>query len=213
MKNILFYGDSNTWGYNPETDGRFPFTVRFTGRLASAFPEDRMLEAGLNGRNTAYDDDLEPWRNGAAFLPATLKTQDPLDLVVFMLGTNDLKFRYNRSVEEITDGMAQLVRIVQDHTLWHARSNPEILLLAPPPLRAEGIALSRMSNQFDNSSVERSKMLAKSYADLAAAYRCHFLDAGQIGEMGSLDGVHMSAQNHADLAKCLTARLRMLWNA
>ena len=34
MKNILFFGDSNTYGYKPDKSGRYDYDVRWTGRIA-----------------------------------------------------------------------------------------------------------------------------------------------------------------------------------
>ena len=34
MKTVVCFGDSNTWGFDPETKERFPLDVRWTGVLA-----------------------------------------------------------------------------------------------------------------------------------------------------------------------------------
>jgi lysophospholipase L1-like esterase len=92
MKAILCYGDSNTWGYDPVTKGRFPRDMRWTGVLRQSLGDDYLvIEEGLNGRTTVWDDPIEGYKNGAAYLVPCLTTHRPLDLVIIMLGTNDLK--------------------------------------------------------------------------------------------------------------------------
>src|SRR5215510_7647193 len=92
MKRILCYGDSNTWGYNPVTQDRFDTHERWTGSLQQALGSNCVvIEEGLNGRTTVWDDPIEGYKNGAAYLIPCLTTHRPLDLVIIMLGTNDLK--------------------------------------------------------------------------------------------------------------------------
>ena len=53
MYRILCYGDSNTWGYIPLTEKRYPPEVRWTGRLQRLLgPDYQVLEDGLSGRTT-----------------------------------------------------------------------------------------------------------------------------------------------------------------
>ena len=117
MKSILCYGDSNTWGCIPlpglDPASRFPPATRWPGVLRRELGDGYwIVEAGLNGRTTVWDDPLEPHRNGRKLLLPTLLTHQPLDLVIIMLGTNDLKHRLNASAAEIAEGAGMLVDIV-----------------------------------------------------------------------------------------------------
>ena len=113
MKRILAYGDSNTWGFDPVTWGsvpmtleRYPEDIRWTGLLQKALGKDALvLEEGLCGRTTAFDDEECDGRNGLMALPAILKANQPLDAAVIMLGTNDCKSAFNASSKEITAGL------------------------------------------------------------------------------------------------------------
>ena len=108
MKSILCYGDSNTWGYDPQTRSRFPHDVRWTGVLASSLGTGyRVVEEGLNGRTTRWDDPIEAGRNGLTFLQPCLESHLPLDLVIVMLGTNDLKQRFGLSASDIAQSAAE----------------------------------------------------------------------------------------------------------
>lgn len=93
MRHILCYGDSNTWGYTPGTGERHAPDVRWTGVLRRLLGEGwEVLEEGMNGRTTVFDNPMSQGRNGSAYLLTCLETHKPLDLVILMLGTNDLRF-------------------------------------------------------------------------------------------------------------------------
>ena len=129
MKNILCYGDSNTWGCIPfEGAGparRFPPDMRWPGVLQRELGDGYwVVEAGLNARTTVWDDPLEPHRNGRELLLPTLLTHQPLDLVIIMLGTNDLKHRINASAAEIAEGAGMLADIVAAQQLRPRRWRP-----------------------------------------------------------------------------------------
>ena len=205
MKNILCYGDSNTWGYDAETALRFPPEVRWTGRLQALLPPDcHVTECGLNGRTTAYDDGFDGWCCGSRYLPVTLKTHDPVDLVVLVLGTNDLQYRLGLAPGEVARGMEKLVQIVRSPGLWGLRSAPKALVVAPMLLCGETLGTtSPFGESFSPRSVERSRRLGGAYGELCRRLNCPFVDAGALGAVGSRDGVHMSRSDHRRLAELL----------
>src|SRR5437867_8271019 len=113
MRSVLCYGDSNTWGCvpldGPEPPRRFAPDERWPGVLRRELGDGWwVVEEGLSGRTTVWDDGLEPFRNGRAFLLPTLLSHQPLDVVVVMLGTNDLKRRFGVSAREIAEGAGLL---------------------------------------------------------------------------------------------------------
>lgn len=115
MKQILCFGDSNTWGYDGESGERLPFTVRWTGRLQKAYEgkDVRIIEEGLCGRTTVFEDPFRQGRRGTALLPTLLETHHPVDLVVLMLGTNDCKTIFGASAEVIGRGIQCLLDQIQ----------------------------------------------------------------------------------------------------
>jgi len=99
MKTIMCYGDSNTWGCIPLTGQqpprRYGPAQRWPGVLRRELGDGHwIVEEGLNGRTTVWDDPLEPFRSGKELLAPCLMTHEPIDLVIVMLGTNDLKRRF-----------------------------------------------------------------------------------------------------------------------
>jgi lysophospholipase L1-like esterase len=147
-KRVMAFGDSITWGWKPVVEGvpsdRFPASVRWPGAMQSALGDGYVvIEEGLNARTTDVADPTLPLITGAgldgsAYLPAALASQEPLDAVVIMLGTNDLKAQFNRTPERIAEGAANWSRIVKNihGGVGTTYRSPKALLVAPPPLGA-----------------------------------------------------------------------------
>ena len=104
MKRLLCYGDSNTWGTIPGTwGGRYDENIRWTKRLAKILGgEFEVIEEGFRGRNIAQDDEKFPRgnRNGALFFSQCVLTHDPVDYLILMLGTNNLKLEFDYDAEK-----------------------------------------------------------------------------------------------------------------
>ena len=162
MKRILCYGDSNTWGHNPEPDGenfRYGDDVRWTGILQKCLEgRAKIIEEGLCGRSVMFDDPTSPDRNGRKFLGCSLQSHQPLDLVVFMLGTNDIRHIFTPSVKEIAAGMVNLVKMARNPDTYWVGERPEVLVIVPAPVRDE-IASSDFYGKYDEDSVSKSKAL------------------------------------------------------
>ena len=135
MKTVLCFGDSNTWGYDPLTRERFDRDIRWPGVLRNELGEDYLvLEEGLNGRTTIWGDPIDgAHKNGSRYLLPCLESHAPLDLVVIMLGTNDLKRRFGVPAEDIARGAARLVGIARQSMCGPRCDAPQVLLVAPPP--------------------------------------------------------------------------------
>ena len=111
MTTVLCYGDSNTFGYVPETGLRYPKEVRYTGRLQQLLGEGyTVIEEGCNGRTTIYDDPIDGWKNGRDYLKPCLHSHRPVDIVTMMLGSNDLKTTFHLTADRIAAGVEVLVK-------------------------------------------------------------------------------------------------------
>jgi lysophospholipase L1-like esterase len=206
MKRILCYGDSNTWGYNPVTGGRFDKYERWTGQLSRALGGDyEIIEEGLNGRTTVWDDPLEGYRNGYDYLIPCLESHKPLDLVVIALGVNDLKMRFSLSAYDIAEGVRVLAQVVQKSDAGMRDSAPQVLLLSPPPLGK----LSAYAEMFEGAE-EKSRRLAGHYARVAAELGCSCFDASTVIVASDLDGVHFEQDEHARLGQAVAGKVREL---
>lgn len=195
MKRVLCYGDSNTWGYDPSTRDRYPADVRWTGVLQRALGDGYwVIEEGLNGRTTVWDDPIKGYRNGKTYLIPCLASQRPLDLVIIMLGTNDLKMRFSVPAYDIANSAGVLVDVVRASGAGYDGQSPPVLLIAPPPTTT----LSDFADTLAGAG-SKSARFSEQYGRVAQERGCHFLDAGQVIVSSQLDGVHFEAAEHAKL--------------
>lgn len=204
---ILCYGDSNTWGQIPGSEGRYGRGVRWTGVLASELGSGyQVIEEGLCGRTTLWDDPIEGYKNGREYLIPCLETHTPIDLVVLMLGTNDLKLRFSVPAYDIASSIAVLVEIIQKSMTGKSSQPPQVLIIAPPPL---GL-LSEYADMFEQGTA-KSKKLGAHYRRVAEECHCAFLDAGQLIVSSDLDGVHFEADQHSRLGKAVAGKVQAIF--
>ncbi|MBD8555670.1 SGNH/GDSL hydrolase family protein [Rhizobium sp. CFBP 8762] len=210
-KTIVCYGDSLTWGFDAATPGgRHSLRDRWPKVLADALGSDvDVIVEGLNGRTTAYDDYLAPCdRNGARILSTVLHSHSPLDLIIIMLGTNDLKPVVAGTAFAACQGMERLVEIIRHHPWTDGNApKPEILIVAPPVICET--ANAQFAAMFAGG-VEQSALLAPLYADLADELQCGFFDAGSVARTTSLDGVHLDAANTVAIGRGLEPMARLM---
>jgi lysophospholipase L1-like esterase len=206
VKTILCYGDSNTWGCIPDDSDepaqRFGPSERWPGVLRHTLGDGYgVVEEGLNGRTTIWDDPLEPYRNGREFLMPCLLSHHPLDLVVVLLGTNDLA-RSDVTARDIAAGAGMLVDDIVGSGCGHDGGSPRVLLICPPPL-------GRLGDEFRDAT-EKALELAPHYAAVADARSCAFLDAGAHITSSDVDGIHLEADQHERLGRVVAERAREL---
>ena len=202
MKTVLCFGDSNTWGYSPLDGSRHPHDVRWTGVLQRLLGSDYLvIEEGLNGRTNVTNEEERPIRSGLDVLSILLESHRPLDLVVIMLGTNDLKHDFNLSAEEIADGARQVCRSVID--CEYLVDPPQILLISPTHIEL----MTEEEQDIFIGAIEKSRELARHYQAVADNLGIHFLDASKIVVKTNLDGVHWDAGQHHDFGKALSGMI------
>lgn len=199
MKNILCYGDSNTWGYDPETGERFGPENRWPGVLKNELSDGYLvIEEGLNGRTTVWDDPLHGgFKNGRDYLIPCLASHKPLDLVILFLGINDLKTRFSLTASEITSGIRTLVEVVCKSNAGIDEKPPKLLLVAPPFIGKVPYS-SRFSEEFEGSE-EKAEKLGPYFKQVAEEYNCEFLDASKVVQTSDVDGIHLEASEHLKL--------------
>ena len=206
MRTILCFGDSNTWGYVPGTAGeRFPPGIRIPGALQALLGSGyRVLEEGLNGRMSVWDDPMSPDRNAKRQLPFLLESHSPLDLVSIMLGTNDLKAYMNLGPHDIALAQEVLIDLVDAAKCGPGGSRPAILLIAPP-LVVE--TPTPFGHKFDGA-IPKSLALADAYREVAREKKCLFLDAGSLARTSVRDGIHLDPESHRSIAEAMADAIK-----
>lgn len=207
MKSILCYGDSNTWGHNPQPengDMRYPEGQRWPGILQEKLlGKAKILEEGLCGRTIMFEDPVAPYRHGGQYLGCALQTHQPLDLVILMLGTNDVRHIFTPSVKEIAMGMQNLVKKIKNADDYYNGKVPAVLVIAPAPVRNE-ICTSEFYGMYDEESVKKSKQLFEAYSRvLEGMEQVEVIDAGAVAEVSLEDCIHLSKKGHTDLAEAV----------
>ncbi|MBE5904849.1 MAG: arylesterase [Pseudobutyrivibrio sp.] len=203
MKSVLCFGDSNTYGLKPDGSGRFEKTERWTGVLSEMLGHQNyeVIEEGLVGRTTVFEDSTRQGRNGSKLLPILLESHGPVDTVVVMLGTNDCKAVYNASPKLIARGAEILLRQIRDNN-----SAAKILLLSPIHL-GDTVWKEEFDPEFDEKSVITSKELKAVFAKLAEEFDCMFLAASDVAKPSETDQEHLDEKGHLALANAIYKKL------
>jgi lysophospholipase L1-like esterase len=220
-KRVLVFGDSNSWGFVPcaanETTTRYDTSTRWPAVMAARLGADiELVEEALSGRTTDLDDpqmDLPSIHlknaifNGAKLLPAIVASHLPLELVIIMLGTNDLKARFKRSARQIAVAAVGLARLIEEcqggvATVYPA---PKVLLVAPPPL---GTGFHDPEEWAGGP--EKSLELGLAFRDAAAAADLPFLDAGEIITTDGKDGIHLTPEAQLKLGEAVAKKVFFL---
>ena len=209
-KTMLCYGDSNTWGYMPQSGDRYDSGTRWPRRMAAILGNGyHVLEEGLNGRTTAFDDPVEPHRNGRKSLEGCLLSHHPLDLFVVMLGTNDTKHFLHLTPYMIAKGLESIVEEAGRTKYGHGGLPPKILVVSPICVMSEGFN-DHIREYFDEASEAKSRALAGAYRQVAEQYGCAFLDASEHAKTSMRDGIHMEPEAHMSLAAAVAEKVREL---
>lgn len=204
---ILFYGDSNTWGYNPEDKSRR--MNRFTRLIQNTFKEHEIIEEGLCGRTMCFDDPFDDDRNGLKSISMILKTHAPIDVVFIMLGTNDAKRQFASNSISLEKGIRTLLyKALNPEVYKDGMKVPKFYVVCPPKMNKEGLKNSRTLSNFGNegySILNNTKpYLEKGCKD----FEIEVIDTQVVA--GTWDGIHMDESGHAFVAKKLISVIQAL---
>lgn len=209
VKTIVCFGDTNTWGVDPKTDKRFPFEKRWTGILTKQLEgEYRVLEEGQAGRTIVCDDPIEKHKNGLDYLMPCLESHAPVDLLVVMLGTVQLKSRFHQTAEDIAMGLEFMLKQVLKSGTGPEEGAPKILLISPIAIGA--VEETWLSSVFDMENTRERQMKFKGlYADIAKRLKIEFMAAEDVAKT-SHDGIHIAEESHYPFAMAIAERARKM---
>lgn len=203
MKKVLCFGDSNTFGFIPESGKRYDKNTRWSGILTQLAAEKfEIIEAGCNNRTAFSDNPAGFEQTGYKVLPTLLKKD--LDCVILAIGVNDLQFFYNPTLEEIENGMRRLVDIVREQC-----PKAEIILVSPARL-TDNIFNGYFRAMFDKISIEKSLHLSEIYESIAKEKNCRFADWDKIVTVSPKDGLHLEPDAHKKIAEAMFESLLSL---
>ena len=190
MKTVLCFGDSNTWGYELGADWR-------------------VIEEGQNGRTTVFEDPHMPHRTGRDYLPAALESHKPLDAVVLMLGTNDLKAIFSAPAGQIAEGAGVLAQIILGSDAGHAARAPKVLLVAPAAVGSLAL-LPDLDEKFAGAEA-KARRFPMLHRRLAETLGSAFLNAQDHAQPSRTDGLHFDAASHLALGRAVAAAILKLY--
>ncbi len=202
---VLCYGDSNTNGTKPDRSGRFAADERWTGLLQKQLGDNYyIIEEGLGGRTTDlehYNPD-KPSRNGLVYFKACVDSHMPLDIIIIMLGTNDLKTLYKRSADDVALALKQYPEYVDKYCADRNLKRPKLVLVSPAYMDENApkfIESMPKPGIYDEVSAQKSRQFAEPIKNVAKETGCVFFDAAPVTKTGD-DGCHLDLQSHKNLA-------------
>lgn len=210
-KRILCYGDSNTWGAVPGEDEtvRYPEEVRWTGVLQNVLGDGyRIIEEGYCGRTTVFDDAVENRLSGLAYFAPCIATHSPLDLIMIMLGTNDMKRKFGVGPKSCAFGLKRYLYALQNTPI--AGERPGILLIAPPVIEKDYKNNPLFLDMFGGDAYEQSLNFAREYECFARENQLDYFNAGAFVKASPIDGIHLSPEDHKILGEKLAEKVRSL---
>jgi lysophospholipase L1-like esterase len=207
---VVCFGDSLTWGFVPGEKSRYGHDARWTRLLQKELgPEFYVIEDGINGRTTVFEDPVRGDKNGLEHLAKVRKTHMPIDILIIMLGTNDLQDRFQMSADAIGLAMGRILFAATQPTDDVEGRAPKVLLMAPPPLG--DFTGKEYAGIYSNAhGGKQSKRLADVYRQLAETYGVAYFDTGSVVSVSDVDAVHLEAEPQKELAKAIAGEVRGL---
>ena len=203
-KRILCFGDSLTFGSDHINNTRLDVTKRWTGILQTLLGDKfDIIEEGLGGRTTAVDDPNREGRNGITYFNGTISSHIPLDLVIILLGTNDLKEKFNRTPQQIASSFNLYDKAIKTACDKWNFNYPKLLLVAPPLINAH---LTPKDWGFSHAG-EKSKQLAGEYKTISQELGCEYLNLAPIAKPSDFDGTHLELEENVNVAKALRDKI------
>ena len=194
MKNIVCYGDSNTFGFNSKDGSRYDENTRWTAVLQNILgSEYKVYNEGMCDRTGFVNNPNGEIFSAQEHFPKTIESFENIDTLILWIGTNDLMFQYNISDEKIEKGLQNLIRLAQLKT--------EKIIVIPPVILREKILGSYFGDRFDKTSIAKSKDVQNIYKTVANTYHCRFFDINEIVKPSDFDGLHYDEISHRIIAE------------
>ena len=196
MVEIVCFGDSNTFGFNPRNGKRYDENTRWSGILSCKLKDKfKVIEAGCNNR-TCYSINPESDElTGFRALPKYLKPTT--SYLILAVGLNDLQKYYSSNDYEIKEGIINLIEISR-------KISPQIkiIILAPSKIKIN-ILNSYFAILFDEKSIEKSIKMNEIYRKVAQENNCELINLDNEVETSEIDGLHYLEEEHKKIAEII----------
>lgn len=207
-KRIVCFGDSNTWGADAEHSVRFEDDERWAAIAGELLgPDYCVLEEGLSGRTTVFDDPVTYGLCGAGFLPVCLMSHQPVDLLIIMLGTNDTKERFAATPYNIYEGLLRLVRTARALPVWRGEAK---ILVTAPIIIGEKYKDTPVFGTMGRECDIKSRALPALFRECAWECSCAFLDCNELCTANTTDYMHLDRASHRALGERMAGEIKKL---
>jgi lysophospholipase L1-like esterase len=196
---VLCYGDSNTYGAIPTTHERRPTDKRWTGILQNKLGNNfEIIEEGLSARTIDIDDPKHKGKNGLEYIFPCLASHYPINIIILMLGTNDLKYRFNKTSQDVANGIQKILNEILESAKEEETKLPKIILVCPPVI-SEAVKENQGKDKFENAE-EKSKLLPILYKEIAIKNKIFFVNLQDKIKFSNSDGLHYDLESHEIIA-------------
>lgn len=189
MKKILCFGDSNTYGFNPNNSKRYEINERWSGILKISLKDFIIEEKGCNNR-TCFNNQGE--LNSLEIINNYLNKD--YAFAIIQLGINDLQFHYEVDLNVLEENLVNLIKKINQNT--------KVILLCPNSIK-ENILTSYFNCLFNENSIEKSKKLPEIYKKVANKTNSLLINLNDFAETSNIDGLHYDIENHNKIARKL----------
>ena len=202
MKNILCYGDSNAFGFNPKDNSRYDENTRWTALLQKNLgTEYKVINEGMPNRTGFVDNPDGVLFSSQKHFPETLLKIDSVYILILAIGTNDLMFKYNITFDTVEKGLNNLIKTAKEKT--------DNIIIIPPTIMNENVLKGSFSSMFDKSSIIKAKEAGKIFKQIATENHCRYFDINEFAMPSDLDGLHYDEKSHKLIADKLTDVIRI----
>lgn len=204
MKKVLCYGDSNTFGFIPQTCGRYDKSERWSGILSELLPSHEIIEEGMNNRTGFFRNPEGLKQSGGDYLSIYLQNHKDIDICILSLGTNDAQIFYNLDEQTIQKGLEKLINTIRETNL-----RTEVIII-PPVKITSNILNSGFAMLFDEKSIEKNHKSLNVFKTFASEYDCNFFDINEIVTPSQTDGLHYTKESHRIIAQHLADYIKRI---
>jgi len=115
-----------------------------------------------------------------------------------MLGSND--FQDTASTEySVAQGISQLIQIIREAPVEPGMPQPNIMVLAPPPIIQPKGAMVEKFKAMNKRVVD----LSEEFKVIAKRHSAYYFAAGSVIQASAVDGIHLDESQHKKLGEAI----------